>query len=226
MTTPRKFYLPSAGTPDVSPTPHSGWGVIGSAQLRPMSSTLTGTPATSVPVAETSASIIDILLAQFVSEPSCAAKTISGTFSLVCALRESGIGQADMYQQARLSVWSSDGMTHRGDLYSGQTVNVVSATTSDPNAELNFSATHTRILVDILMNPVAAEAGDRIVFEHGVRSCNTSATSRNAQAVYRDNAASDFALMDSLTTNLNPWIELSDDPFAPQPAGWGLLLAA
>lgn len=210
-----RFYLPSSTAAPVTVTPDAGWGVTAGAASRLLKTTpaLSGS-AGAVAVAETSASIIDVLTGSFVSASDVFPPgPINGTFRMVCEMRESGIGQADMYQQARIHIFDAAGTTKRGTLYGGQSTNSVSATNTDPNAELAFSQGETRLLghgTSIALTPgTTFQSGDRLVLEHGCRACNVSATSRTCTSTYRDDNQPDSAFTAGLALNDLPWIEFT-----------------
>lgn len=210
-----RFYLPSSTAAPVTPAIDAAWGVTAGAASRKLKTApaLSGT-AGSVAVAETSATVVDVLTGQFVSDSDVFPPgPITGTFRMVCKMRESGIGQADMYQQARIHIFDSTGTTLRGTIYSGQTTTSVSAVSGDPNQELQFTIGETRLLgnpTPIALTPgTTFQSGDRLVVEHGCKACNVSATSRTCTTDYRDDNLADFAFTAGLVTNNLPWIEFT-----------------
>jgi len=73
---------------------------------------------------------------------------------------------------------------------------------------LNTKFVYTSAEVEPLtLTTQSASAGDYLVIEIGFRSA--TGTSRNISLRYGDNGGSDFAYTDSLTTDLNPWVEFS-----------------
>lgn len=210
MSTTTRFYFSSSTAAAVSPAFDSDWGATGSAVRRKLKTTPAGTgSAGSVTAAETSATQIDVLNGQFVSDGGVLpVGPIAGTFNFIMGANASGSGAADAMQQLRLHVFDSTGATKRGTIYDGQTATSVSATASDPNGEIP-SVTETRILVGIpLVDGTTAQSGDLLVAEYGARFCNTSTTSRNVQAVFRDDGVSDYAHTAGLTANGRPWLDM------------------
>lgn len=220
MTTTTRFYYSSTTAAAVSPAFDSDWAVTASAVRRKLKTAPAATGASgAVAAAETSAGVVDVLNGQFISDSNVLpAGPIAGTFDSVMSCRESGTGQADMFQQIRIHVFDSTGATKRGTLFDGLAQTSVSATASDPNGEFGFSIQETRILSGIAIVPgTTAQAGDRLVVEFGCRACNLSTTSRTSTIDFRDDVVADHALTAGLTTNGRPWLELhlTDPPNTP-----------
>lgn len=218
------FYFASTTAAPVSPAFDSDWGVVGTGIRRKLKTVPAGTGSSgSAAVAETSTSIVDVMVAQFVSDSDVLpAGPIAGTFDLVCSCRASGSGAADMFQQIRLHVFDSTGTIKRGTIYDGRPETTVSGTASDPNGEFASAIQETRIMVGVPLTPgTTAQAGDRLVADHGARSCNVSATSRTATIDYRDDGVADHPLTAGLTTNGRPWFKLYlvTSPGAPATLG-------
>lgn len=210
VTLATRFYLPASGTAGATPAPSASWGSIAGTSRMRLPTTKTNTPFDSSGVySETSATALNVLGRQFVSDP-IDAQTISGTFSLVVACLENAT-TADASLQAIIRVVSSDGSTVRGTLYGGHSA-ANNATVGALGEEMSTSGA-TRIMSGVALTPVVAQAGDRIVLEVGGRFANTTSTSQNMVFQWGDpTSASDYALTSGLTS-LAPaaWFELSQN---------------
>lgn len=213
-----RFYLPSVTAAPVTPAIDPAWGLTAGHASRELKTVpaLAGGGAGTVSIAEISASVIDVMTGQFVSASDVfPVGPIVGEFRMVVAMRESGTGLADMYQQARIHIFNSAGTIKRGTLYAGQVTNSVSAGVGDPNQELAFSTQETRLLgnpAPIALTPgTTFQSGDRLVLEHGCRACNLSSTSRTVFSTYRDDNLSpgDLPFTAGLNDNRLPWIEFT-----------------
>ena len=97
-----------------------------------------------------------------------------------------------------LRVSSPDGLTVRGTLlWSGEV-----------GTEFSISAC-TRILGGNFSGDVTAQAGDRLIFELGLHGETPAA--ENVRIRIGDSAEADFEYAADLTTDLNPWWEISRD---------------
>jgi hypothetical protein len=210
-----RFYFPAegSGAPAVSPSFDAGWEQTGQATRLKLLyknnlstlSTIANNGTRTVPITTTQ----DILCNQFVSDPLFgAAKLIdaSVTFSFVMRCFESAT-TANVFLAVVAKIVSNDGATSRGTLFS--TFN------TDTEWALSGSAA-TRIVAQTAVTAVTAQAGDRLVIEVGGHAAApTAATSYTMRQ--GTSAASDFALTSALTTDLNPWCELSAGIFPPIP---------
>lgn len=152
----------------------------------------------------------DRLDVQYVSVKALAAQTITaGTFSAVWRTVES-VATADFYQQIVIRVMSGDGLTERGTLFGGETLTAVSATVGAQNEEISTTSS-TRIKNAISTTQVVAQAGDRIVIEVGCRGGGTVTTVTFNNRFGDPTASGDFALTSGLTTDICPWVELSNN---------------
>lgn len=204
----RRFYLPSAGTPSVTPAFGAGWGLTTTATRRSLVIQPTNTLNTSVQGTETTSTVVDVLSGQFVSAP-LAEQSISGTVSAVIQTWESTTS-ADAFLQMRIRVVSNDGSVVRGTLYGGQTETTVSATTTAANYEFTTSAL-TRRLSAVATTPINVAHGDRLVVELGWRAANLTTTSRSAALYFGDpTGVADYPLAVDATGG-RPWVEFSQD---------------
>lgn len=203
MTT--RFYLQATGAAAVSPSFDAGWEQTGQAVRLPMDvkqqtgplTALTNTTAVTVPITTTQ----QILGVQFVSNQLFKPQRIdaSVTFSMVVRGLENATTN-NVFLAYVLRAMSQDGLRVLATLASSMT-----------NAGTEFVATAaTRIFSAIVLTASNMLEPFRLVLEIGGHA---QAPSAGGSYTYRfgSNAASDFALTSALTTDLNPWAELSFD---------------
>lgn len=101
-----------------------------------------------------------------------------------------------------VKVVSQDGAVVRGTLF------------SNFNQDTEFATTQsTRIVNAQSVTNVITQPGDRIVLEVGGHAAApTAATTYTMRQ--GDNNAADFALTSALTTDLNPWLEFSQNIYS------------
>src|SRR5574337_790602 len=170
---------PLVVAPPVSPAFAAGWNDTASAVRRMMSaSTQPARSADGTPFSETlsaaeavATSPLDVLIAQYVSEPLSGAQTISGPLTGQLRALEAAL-DADYRAQLLAKVVSGDGATLRGTLLGFDTA-VLSSEWATALTNRNFPRGGAQTLTS-----VAASDGDRIVIEVGYRSHNTHTTSR------------------------------------------------
>lgn len=207
-----RFLLPAegSGAPSVSPAFDAGWEQTGQATrlklLRKTGlsalSTLANTGTRTVPITTTQ----DILGNQFVSDP-IPPQRIIGTVSYVSRVLESA-STANVTLAVVLRVVSQDGGTVRGTLFS----------TFNTGTEFGTSAS-TRIVSAQAVTPLTTQPGDRLVLEVGGHAAGPTAGTTYTMR-FGTSASSDFALTSGLTTDLNPWLELSQDLWAGLPVNY------
>lgn len=209
MTT--RFYLPASGTAAVSPTPSTSWTVSTGATFLPAVTAKSNTALANgtARVTAVSGAIRDVCDTVFVSD-TIAAQTIAvGTFSAVIKTIES-TSTANGWLQIFIRVISGDGTVERGVIYAGSTSTTTGVTTAGAeNQEYPITTAATRIKNAIATTAVTSLAGDRICIELGSRY-NSAATNSTFTLKYGDpSATADYALTAALTTDLCPWVELS-----------------
>lgn len=200
-----RFYFPAtgSGTPSVSPAFDAGWEQTGQAvrlilrrkvNLSTLS-TLADATALTVPITTTQ----DILAFQFVSDPFPAQNLVaSGTLSLVIRVLESAL-TANVSLAVVAKVFTQDGLTSLGTIF------------SNFNADTEFAATAaTRIVAATTITGLVSTAACRLVVEVGGHAAAPTASTTYTMRL-GNSAASDFALTTALTTDLNPWVELSQN---------------
>jgi len=213
MAATRLYFGSVDGTNPASPNFDSNWEQQGEATRRKLYikrtfdgvlSALTSKQIT-VPITTTQ----DILTVQFVSDPIPAQRLI-GNFSMVVRCSENATSN-NAHLAGSLRVCSQDGGTFRGTLWSSFTT----------ISEFALHASQaTRIIASVAIAALTTQPGDRLVLEVGVRA-NAPTVAGNAQQRFGNDSVTgspgvfnDFALTTALTTDLNPWAELSQDLWA------------
>lgn len=208
-----RFYLSDVGDEPVAPSYDSNWEVVTDANRKPLIRKLLLETADALnyrTVDIPDAVSQDILSYQFISEP-LRAQVIAGTVSLVIKCSENLI-TANASLAVVVNLFSQDGQTLRGTLFS----------VFSTDSEFGTTAS-TRIVNTQNLTQLTAQEQDRIVVEIGA---TVSTPVLSTFVLYRgNNAASDFALTSGLTTDLNPWIEFSQDLFSPMPNNYQFVSA-
>ncbi len=200
-----RFYLHASGTPAITPAFDAGWEQTGQATRLPMElkalqgpqTALTNSSAITVPITTTQ----QILCYQFVTNRAFLPVRLDASVRLSMVIR--GLENAttnNVFLAYVLRALSPDGGTVLGTLASSMT-----------NAGTEFVATAaTRIFSAVALTNTVLTVPFRLVLEIGAHA---QAPTAAGSFTYRvgTNAASDFALTSALTTDLNPWMELSRD---------------
>jgi hypothetical protein len=204
-----RFYLQSTGSPALTPSTWSaGWtNTAQAAGPFPCSPTKASTAFAEETIAPVSGTPGFSASLRWVSA-ALAAQTISGTVKGVIRGYHDSNALNDMLAIAIKVVQS--GGSDRGVLLAV----TASDSTSTPPEFTTSAATRrfqdTSEATDLTLSDVAAQDGDHLVIEVGVRTTGGNSTRQNLLR-YGDAAASDFAHTDALTTDLNPWVEFTDD---------------
>lgn len=210
-----RFYFPAegSGAPSISPSLDAGWEKVSVNRLNLLRKTrlssLSALADTSTR-AVTNATTEDIAMNQFVSEPIPPQRLI-GTVSLVMRAIESATTM-NVTLAVVVKVVDAAGVS-RGTLFS----------TFNTDTEFGTTAA-TRIVNAQAITSLTTQPGDRIVVEIGAHAAAPTATGTYTMR-QGDNAASDFALTSALTTDLNPWIEFSQDIWARLPENYTAIRA-
>jgi len=204
-----RLYLQASGAAAVTaPALPSGWTAGTTAAIQRKTTTgKTNTALSDFLVAETTASVTNIPIGIFISNPLVGA-SISGTFSAVIRGFQS-VTTSDDSLQVGLYLIAGDGSSVLSTLYAGHTTGL--GTTSGALGEefANTAATR-RIPSGTAITTQTAVTGNRLMVIVGYRAHNTTANSRSATLRFGDpTAPADFALTAGLTTDLVPWVELS-----------------
>lgn len=215
-----RFYLPDTGTAPYVPSIMTGWEATGGVTAFPTDTIKTNT-ATNGGAARPKNSTVandDRLDRIYITGRQLASQTIAvGTFSAVIRAIQSA-ATTDAWLQTMLRVVSADGTTQRGLIYAGSTA-VTEVATVGNEAEEYGTVSSTRIKNAIATSAVTAQAGDRLQIEIGARINGTTTTDTFTHRYGDPSATGDFALTSGLTTDLCPWVELSQTlVFLPVPA--------
>lgn len=195
-----RMYFATSGTPGSSPTVDSAWERSIAAFTRwPTSTTKANSSLTTYTALFGSTSTSQTCWHQWVSDTLNVDQTISGTISMVVGKCGETTTSGDAHLAFSARVMQGDTSTARGTLL------LFHATSTE--FPLIASAA-TRIHNARAITTVNALAGDRLCIEigiHGVTPAN-----ENMQLRFGDpSATADFALTEALTTDLDPWWELS-----------------
>jgi hypothetical protein len=202
-----RFYLPSTGTPPISPAADGSWEQTSDLiRLSLVTTKIGSTQLIQSGASNSTTGSFDVLLAQYISDP-LGAQTIDGTVKGVTKARETN-GAADLRTQMIIKVVSGDGLTVRGTLLSHDEGTLTSewSTSSTLNSRLAPVALRSNTLT-----PVVAQAGDRVVVEIGYRRHTTIDPTSYTGRLYFEDSGTDLPESDSDTTVGDPWIEFSDD---------------
>jgi hypothetical protein len=181
---------------------------IASRALRPTANFYPAKPGDALTVTKDTGANTDVIAGQFTSDPLDGDQTISGTVSIVLRTNES-VATADAFLQLVIRVVDERGGTVRGTLFAGQTQTSVVSTDDANNQE--FATTQTTRIATVTLSSVAALDTDRLVIEVGARGVASGTGWTFAHRFGRDEGVADFALDAGLTTDLNPWIEFSQN---------------
>lgn len=204
-----RFYLPASGTiPVTPPALPTGW-VTGSPPgiQCPTGTTKTDTALADFLVSESTASVTNIPVGIFISAP-LAAQSIAGDVTAVVRGVE-GASSSDDSLQVGLYLISNDGTSVLSTLYGGH-AEALNTTSGALGQEIASAAQATRIIPATALTGQTAVSGDRLMILVGYRTHDISATARTSTLRLGDpSATGDFALTSGLTTDLDPWVELS-----------------
>ncbi len=204
-----RFYLPISVMPSsVAPAYSASWEETSSSnRYRLYNFPTTSSSGTTIVATHSVASVGDVLVAQFISEP-LAAQTITGTTKGIIRVLESASAN-DCRAQMVMKVVSNDGSTTRGTLLAedaGALSNEFPITTlTNRKFPLNWAGAGTAL------GSVAAQDGDRLVIEIGARFHVATTSITASFRIGDDSSLSDAAENETATTNTRSWIELSQD---------------
>lgn len=195
-----RFYLPSSGSPPVSPAFGSIWEQTSEAVRRPLQRKATMSAIT--PMADSTSITVpitttqDILCAQFVSEglePQIILGQDFDTVRAVVKCVEAGVG-ANCVLSLYCRVVSDDGLTERN------------FTTENDSTEFDTTASTRTIDAVVAGSLISVVRGDRLVVEIGART-TVPLLALSYTLRFGTEGGSDFALTEGLTTDLNPYID-------------------
>lgn len=198
--------FPSAGVAAVAPAPDALWTqTAGAVRLR-LTRDVLGTPLADVGVAEVSAVPLNVLVAQYVSDP-LAAQRIEGTARCVLRCDESN-ARADFRSQIGIRVVSNDGATVRGTLLAPDVVGPLASEWNTVLQVRKFPVGYPA--AGVALSPVDSQDGDRFVVELGYRAHNTVTTSRTGVLNLGDPVGFDLPEDETSSAIMRPWLDLSD----------------
>lgn len=206
-----RFFIHANLNAPISPVFSSVWDETSAANPRTMNTNNIDTTFSNLSAAEVTASSTnarDICARQCISDPIIGSRPISGTLKGQILMSESSTN-ANMLPQVVLRVISGDGTIVRGTLYAGdtRTTNVDELPTTLTNQQIPGAG-----ISPVTLTQVDALDGDRIVAEIGARLNNTTSTTYTVTfRIGHSTTAADLSEGGSETTDLNPWIELSED---------------
>lgn len=194
-----RLYLPSSGSPPVSPAYDAGWEDITIAARLPCGTTKADTVMTQVVFFDSSPISMDILFRQYISPPLDGAQTISAQEIRFVIGALQGHGNNNMFTSFGVRVFSEDGLTLRSTLLAvtRDQVELITSLISRKNTPSSSS--------------YSAASGDRIVIEIGTGGDPISAKSHDSAIRIGDEATNDLDLSDSDTDDDNPWVEFATD---------------
>jgi hypothetical protein len=189
-----RFYLPSTGAADVSPSFDGGWEETVDADRREMVTAKISSAMTSKTVT-TLLSVGDTLVRQYVSNP-LNAVTITANVKLYARVLEA-LATVDAVSRIVLKVVSNDGSAVTGTLlaiadYGGGT-------------EFNTSLRNKAFADGDTPSSVSAASGDRLCLEIGF---NHAAVISSADFSFGDDSATDLAENETGTVADNPWLDI------------------
>lgn len=199
-----RYYLPSSGAADVTPSFDGGWFNTASADVLKCVTTKISSAMSNKNVSETTSTANqDWAMRMYVSDP-IGAQTITGTVKGQIRALESG-SSGDQRAQMLVKVVSNDGSTSRGTLLAFDTSALSNEFPTSGVTNRKFPKGSS----GATLSSVTAQNNDRIVIELGFRKGDTSSTNFASTLVFGDNNASDLPEDETTTTANNPWIEFS-----------------
>lgn len=206
-----RFYLPSTGTPSISPAFGSGWEVTTNADRRTMVTTRIASAMTNKDGVG-DAAVTDQLLRQYISS-ALAAQTLSGTVKGVMRMASNTANIGMGAPAFRVAKCNSDGSVVTEIIAVTASPEAASAAppategTTLENRRLETSPTNT---FTITVPSTTINDGDFLIVELGYKD-NTTDTGRFVRINFGDDSASDLPEDETTTTADNPWVEFSAD---------------
>jgi len=203
-----RFYLPSSGAAAVTPA-NAAWDkTTGAGSALAAVRTKISSAMATVTNTKDSTTLHSSLIRQYVTEP-LGSQTITGHISGAMRCIESNIGFSACVAVS-IRACSQDGTTIRSpallaisnsDLYTSGTVHEMA------NALTNRLLEDVNEATSITLTSCTLSDGDRLIFEFGYKSSDTS-TTRTGGISFGDDSATDLSSTDTtVTVANNPWIE-------------------
>ncbi|MFC1559854.1 hypothetical protein ACFLZ2_01125 [Candidatus Margulisiibacteriota bacterium] len=200
-----RFYLPSAGAPEITPAYDATWNYTTDADRVRLArfktnSAMNDTKAT----AGSGVDSTSALNRQYISDP-IAPQTITGTVQGQVRGLEGGVND-NRVSAVLIRVVSNDGTVVRGTL-----LNLTYPALTAAN-EYTLTMENRYTPVSTAVNSVTAQSGDRIVIEIGAFIYKKNGNSTQG---FGDSAVADLPIDQTTVTQSNPWIEFSQDIMFP-----------
>lgn len=200
-----RFYFPSTGTPDVSPSYHANWNVTGSAVRLNLVTTKIGSSFSTPSIYSTVGSSYGLLF-QYISSALVAQTVASGTIT----------GR----MQAGEDNWNFNGYIVLGVRVCNSsgtiTQNVIApswSTTGTNEFPVGYSSSASRAFTKhgsaFTYDSFSVDAGDRLVLEIGILETSDVTSFYYGWLRNGDYSSTDLPADETTTTLYSPWIEFS-----------------
>jgi hypothetical protein len=207
-----RFYLPSSGTPDISPAFNTtSWPTVSEAdRIDAVTTRISSTMTSKAGVGN--AATTRQLLRQYISA-GLAAQTISGTIKGQVRIASNVTNVGVCALAVRIAKCSSDGSGVTEILAATQSavaeieIPPASNGTTLTNRRLETSPNNT---FSLALTSTTVSAGDRLIIELGYKD-NTTNTGRYGLLSFGDDSATDLPEDETTTAANNPWVEFSGD---------------
>ena len=198
-----RFYLPAAAaTTPISPTQAAFWTDTSLLTRVNMDTATIADAMATTSYSDSNNGAKTILFRQHVSRAMAGGQTITGSQAVKMQIRGAmGASGANLVVHAGLRVIGSDGSTVRKTLID----NVADGVTMALGTLTNRQYTATSAATDY-----TTIASDYLVLETGVSGTPGGVSDHDSSLRYGDAAASDLPENDTGTTDLRPWLELTD----------------
>lgn len=193
-----RFYLPSSGTPEITPTKDAIWDFEAAGYTTyPTSTAKSSSAMATVSFDDADPNFADCIMRQYVSAPIAAQTIVAQTITCVIrGLQSSTLN--NMHLEFGVRVLSNDGSVVRGTMIPANTFEAAEFTASLVSRKA--SATSTQVI---------ALAGDRIVIEIGAQG--NPSTQHDYSLRIGDVAANDLDDGTGETDDDNPWVNFATD---------------
>lgn len=200
-----RFYTSNVAAPYTPTTKQGAWNTNSATSTKHLAPRPSGTAATLTQSEASGTNLYDVLLGRWVSDAAVTAGTLGGNLAFTLGRRESNTAQ-NAFWHIHLYATTGDSDTPRGTLLADWVGAVEWPTTA---------AAET--VTGVALNPVAVQAGDRLVLEVGYQDQNTSTTSYSGTINYGGAGLVDLVNAATTVTTNPGWIELdtADALFAP-----------
>ena len=210
-----RFYLPTSGSPDVTPSIQEAWDDTTQADILQMVTDKISSSFSSKQVTETSGSPYYVLTRRYISGQFEAFNFLTShqlSHHFRCL---EGSVQANCQGYIAVYVVSADGQTTRGTLksYAFTTTEFDASNLENRGRDDEYAGEN-----------VTMQDGDRIYIEIGVYFTNTKTASQSADIEFGDNSGTDLPEDEIDQNQYNPWFEVSPT-LTPYSTGETLVVA-